>query len=56
LLTFIVHLLDKYNKIYKMHGANYVKINSVFGESEENHGLVQVNHFPSRELNPEPSE
>jgi len=21
-----MHLLDKYNKIYKMHGTNYIKI------------------------------
>jgi len=49
-------LLDKYNKIYKMHGTYYIKINAMSGESEENHDLVQVNRFPSRELNPEPSE
>jgi hypothetical protein len=39
-----------------MHGTYYIKINPMFGESEENHGLVQVNRFLSRELNPELSE
>jgi len=39
-----------------MHGTYYIKINPVFGESEENHDLFQVNRFPSRELNPEYSE
>lgn len=47
-----MHLLDKYDKIYTTHSANYVKINPVFfGESEENYDLVQVNRFPSLELN-----
>jgi hypothetical protein len=26
MLTYIVYLLDKYNKIYKLHGTNYIKI------------------------------